>query len=182
MAFDSPEEYKRALVEVSKCSLRSSFPRVDDASDEQDTETTAPRTKIITAVMSIVSEIYDKKSNIRVDSSDMYEVFNGTTWIKMSDKQVHRVVYGLVHALFRTITRPLSYYMTAANPSEALKRDDHYALMKHLDAFVNTDNGYGWGDKQTTSLFDMNNALKDYFTGHMPPEQAGSDASASSDL
>ena len=75
-------------------------------------------------------------------------VFINNSWNMYTNKHYTIVIYKQLQKLFSQIQKPFSYYYDI--PDSVMKKmlhdDDPLRLMKHLDAFVNEDIGYGWDD------------------------------------
>ena len=67
-------------------------------------------------------------------------------WEKISLETLYEIQYVQMQRLFKKIQKPFSYYVDFDSIRLKMLEDDPLKLMKHLDAFVNNDNGYGWDD------------------------------------
>lgn len=74
-------------------------------------------------------------------------------WEEVSLDTLYEIQYMQLQQLFKKIQKPFSYYVDFDSARSKLLEDDPLKLMKHLDAFVNGDDGYGWDDAR---LVDKN--------------------------
>ena len=78
----------------------------------------------------------------------IFMVYKEGKWIRYPSGQFIRDQYITLHELFRQIQKPFSYYFDSFSDTDGIRQkieeDDPLKIMKHLDAFVNDDDGYGW--------------------------------------
>lgn len=114
------------------------------------------------AMVSIVRLMYrnprvPKLHNIRTcPSKKTYTYIKDSKWHTAPLDDFPQAMLENVQNLLRSVQRPLSYYMSSY---DKIYMADPMRIMKHLDAFVNDDDGYGWDDPKMLTKKELIDAL-----------------------
>ena len=91
---------------------------------------------------------------------DMFMYFRNQEWHIAPIGGFTQTLFLALQALFKKVQKPFEYYIGIDNIEEEIQNDDPLRMMKHLDAFVNDDGGYGWSDSKLVTKKELVHSIK----------------------
>jgi hypothetical protein len=64
------------------------------------------------------------------------------------------------YTMLSNIQKPFNYYMAFDDIDKKIYDDDPLRMMKHLNMFINDDDGYGWGDAKLITKKELTTSIK----------------------
>lgn len=103
--------------------------------------------------------------NIRDPNENVFSYFRDDIWHDAPIIDFFQTFLLNLQMRLKKTQKPLEYYIGLDDGNSELIKDDPLGLMKHLDAYVNNDVGYGWGDlKMLVTKNELIDSLKSIFS------------------
>lgn len=152
------EEENNAILKILSDKELEHFMKRDGAHDKE---------QFITTIIDILCTIYRNPDipelhNVRVPdiNRDTILYYRNKDWHAAHISEFTHAFFSNLIMVCKGIQKPLEYYMSLDNAEEILYNEDPLRLMKHLDAFINGDEGYGWGDAKLVTKKEMTERIK----------------------
>jgi hypothetical protein len=139
--------------------------------------------QIIENVMELVGLVYRNPNvpdlhNVVVpnpaDNQFMY--FKNQEWHIAPISGFTQTLFLTLQTFLKKVQKPFEYYIGLDNMDEEILNDDPLRMMKHLDAFVNNDGGYGWSDAKLVTKKELVCSIKLFLSTTHPKENFNVDS------
>lgn len=136
--------------------------------------------QLVENVMELVALVYRNPDvpelhNVVVPDAkeDLFMYFKNEEWHIAPIGLFTQVLFLRLQTFFKRVQKPFEYYIGLDNADEEIRNDDPLRMLKHLDAFVNNDGGYGWSDAKLVTKKELTESIKLFLSTPLVPEDSG---------